>query len=54
MNPEVTTKELEDGNYLHTYQIETYYLNESIVSPVAINNVSSEPPPQLFGGPSLG
>lgn len=36
MSGEVVTKDLGDGYYLHSYNIETYYLAESTVGNFAI------------------
>ena len=34
MSGEIVTRDLGDRTYEHTYSIETYYLSETIISPV--------------------
>lgn len=36
MSGEIVTQDLGDGYYQHTYTVETYYLTETIISPVAL------------------
>lgn len=36
MSGEIVTKEIGNGYYLHTYNVETYYLTETVISPLAL------------------
>lgn len=54
MSGEIVTKEIGDGYYLHTYNVETYYLTETVISPVALPPSETDPNPFLMDRQSLG
>jgi hypothetical protein len=54
MSGDVKTQDLGNGYYLHTYSVDTYYLTETITSPLALPPQEQENVSQLFGGQDLG
>ena len=54
MSGEIVTKDLGDGYYLHTYNIETYYLAESIVGKYPLPDTLAVESPFLTAPQSLG
>ena len=54
MSGEIVTKDLGDGYYLHTYNIETYYLAESVVGKYPISDTFAAESPFLTAPQSLG
>jgi hypothetical protein len=54
MSGEIVTQDLGDGYYMHTYNVETYYLTETVISPVALPPSETAPNAYLMAPQPMG